>query len=137
MKIGSKGVIMQESNSPINWQEILKITNHKPELAKEMVSMLAGELPDIKMLIESALKNKNQPDLINHLHKLHGSCCYCGVTKLRQLTAHIEKQLKTNGISNSILSSVKYETVLNPLFRDLFAEIDLILNYINQQAITL
>lgn len=124
---------MQENNSPINWQEILKITNHKPELAKEMISMLAGELPDMKMQIESALKNKNQPELINHLHKLHGSCCYCGVTKLRQITAHIEKQLKTN----HILSSAKYETVLHPLFKDLFTEIDVILNYINQQAITL
>ena len=124
---------MQESNSPINWQEILKITNHKPELAKEMVSMLAGELPEIKIFIENALTTKNQTELLNHIHKLHGSCCYCGVTKLRQITAQIEKQLKIH----NALTHVSNERSLHPLFRDLFAEIDVILNYINQQAITL
>src|SRR3990167_975330 len=85
---------MTTQNSPIDWQDILKITNNKPELAKEMIAMLGDELPDMQKIINQAYTEKHYPTLLEKVHKLHGSCCYCGVPRLKKITATLETLLK-------------------------------------------
>ena len=116
--------MMNDQTSPINWQEVLKITNNKPELAKEMVAMLATELPEMKVEIAHLYGQRNYAELLNTVHKLHGSCCYCGVAKLKAITAKVESDLKQG--------QWQY------LEADILAlnnEIDLILQYISNEAI--
>src|SRR3990167_2332404 len=85
---------MLDNKSPIDWRDILKITNNKPELAKEMVAMLGAELPEMKTSINGAYKSRHYAALLEKIHKLHGSCCYCGVTRLKQIAASLESKLK-------------------------------------------
>lgn len=116
---------MLDSNSPIDWRDILNITNNKPELAKEMVAMLGAELPDMKVDINHAHRTKQFPSLLEKVHKLHGSCCYCGVPQLKHIAATLEMKLKRQDYQQ-----------IDPLLQALNHEIDHILNYLNQQAMT-
>ncbi len=116
---------MLDSNSPIDWRDILKITNNKPELAKEMVAMLGAELPDMKTDINHAHRTKQFRNLLEKVHKLHGSCCYCGVPQLKNIAATLEMKLKRQDYQQ-----------IEPLLQALNHEIDHILNYLNQQAMT-
>lgn len=115
---------MIEQNSPIHWHEILRITNNKPELAKEMVAMLCDELPDMQKTINQTFKNQHYAALLETVHKLHGSCCYCGVPDLKKLTATIESKLK----------EYEYEG-LEALIEQLNQEIKIILEYFNKQTL--
>lgn len=116
---------MLDNNSPIDWRDILKITNNRPELAKEMVAMLGAELPEMKTDINHAHRSKRYAELLEKVHKLHGSCCYCGVPQLKHIAATLEMKLKRQEFQQ-----------LDPLLHDLNREIDHILNYLNQQAMT-
>ena len=68
----------------------------KEDLAKEMLQMLVDYIPEVNDVIELALKNKSDIDtLTHHIHKLHGSCSYCGVPKLKNICMTVEKSLRT------------------------------------------
>lgn len=84
----------------INWEELDKITNCRRELAHEMLAMLAAELPERQAQINAALANKNWRELIEHVHKLHGSSAYCGTTQLRDAARELENRLKQNNTEN-------------------------------------
>ncbi len=115
---------MVDANNPIDWQYVLKITNNKPELAKEMISMLGAELPDVKRSINQTYREKKFNQLLDHIHKLHGSCCYCGVPHLREITIKLESSLKQ-----------KQYQGLDDWIKELNLEIDNILRFINTKAV--
>ena len=64
------------------------------ELAEEMMALLLKTLPDEMAQIKKSKIEKNYPDLLRHLHKLHGAVCYCGVPRLKQSIAALETILK-------------------------------------------
>lgn len=83
-------------NDVINWEELDKITNCKRELAREMLAMLAAELPERQAQINAALSTQNWTQLREHIHKLHGSSAYCGTLQLRNAARDFEMLLKQN-----------------------------------------
>lgn len=85
----------------INWEELDRITNYKRELAREMLGMLAAELPERQAQINAALSAENWPVLLEHIHKLHGSSAYCGTTQLRDAAREFEARLKQNNTENA------------------------------------
>ncbi len=87
----------------IDWEQCLKLANNKPDLAKDLLSILIEELPAARENIEAAYLKKNYRELYQYVHKLHGASCYCGVPRLRKLIAMVENQLKvsnTNTLDN-------------------------------------
>lgn len=78
----------------INWEALDRITNHKRELATEMLGMLAHELPERQQKIQAALDTQNWLELRENIHKLHGSTAYCGAERLRLLAHDFEAELK-------------------------------------------
>jgi two-component system sensor histidine kinase BarA len=83
-------------SSIIDWPAALKQAAQKEDLAKEMLQMLVDYIPEVNDVIELALKNKSDIDtLTHHIHKLHGSCSYCGVPKLKNICMTVEKSLRT------------------------------------------
>lgn len=86
---------MNKIDESVDWQKCLELTNHKPDLAKELLSMFARELPVLCDQITLAFENKDYEKLQNHAHKLHGACCYCGVPRLQKIVEKLETQLKT------------------------------------------
>jgi two-component system sensor histidine kinase BarA len=95
-------------NKPtIDWDFCLKQSNNNPKIAKELLSLLAKELPIFKKQLQNADQNKFILDVV---HKLHGACCYVGVPKLRELVERTETQLKkdiTTDIAQNLLHIIE------------------------------
>ncbi|MGC9461140.1 two-component sensor histidine kinase BarA [Vibrio genomosp. F10] len=81
----------------IDWQAALKQAANKEDLAKEMLTMLVSYIPEVNGYINAALEDDQEEthDLIHHIHKLHGSCSYCGVPKLKHVCATLETALRS------------------------------------------
>ena len=78
----------------INWQDCVKQSNNKPELAQELLDMFALELPTLKQQITSSHNKQDRNNLEHHIHKLHGASCYCGTNKLKILLHNFEPKIK-------------------------------------------
>ena len=97
-------LISEHSNMIIDWQAALKQSANKEDLAKEMLQMLLDYMPEVSSIVEQALENENfeVEQLIHHVHKLHGSCSYCGVPRLKNVCATIEKALRSGNTIEDI-----------------------------------
>jgi two-component system sensor histidine kinase BarA len=80
----------------IDWEQCLKLTNNKPDLARDLLLILMKELPLARQNIDLAYSKKNYRELYQYIHKLHGASCYCGVPRLRSIIADIEDHIKAN-----------------------------------------
>lgn len=95
--------IVVESTEPqaplsvIDWNSALKQAANKPDLAQDMLSMLIDSIPELILLVDSAVNEDIDHDtLLHHIHKLHGSCSYCGVPRLKKICAVIEQALRSD-----------------------------------------
>lgn len=77
----------------IDWELGKKLAGGREELAKEFFEKLVATLPDDKKTINDAFNNKNWEALRDHVHKLHGACCYCGVPQLKRCAQKLESAL--------------------------------------------
>ena len=86
------------TNQVIDWQLALKQSAFKEDLAKDMLQMLIDYLPEVMPVIEDSLSNSetaNIDTLLHYIHKLHGSCAYSGVPRLKSVCAAIEQALRS------------------------------------------
>ncbi|WP_367988193.1 two-component sensor histidine kinase BarA [Vibrio sp. NTOU-M3] len=89
---------VEHSNIIIDWQAALKQSANKEDLARDMLQMLIDYIPEVSQVVEVALEH-DDPDmeqLTHHIHKLHGSCSYCGVPRLKKVCETLEKALRSN-----------------------------------------
>ncbi|NOH81773.1 two-component sensor histidine kinase BarA [Vibrio sp. RE86] len=84
-------------NMIIDWQAALKQSANKEDLAKDMLQMLVDYIPEVNAIVDGALEDDHFDieQLIHHVHKLHGSSSYCGVPRLKNVCATIEKELRS------------------------------------------
>ncbi len=101
-------------NVTLDWQLALRQAAGKPDLAREMLQMLVAFLPEIRNKVEEQLVGEAPDGLLDLIHKLHGSCGYSGVPRLKNLCQLIEHQLR---------SGVPAEE-LEPEFLELLDEMD-------------
>jgi two-component system sensor histidine kinase BarA len=74
----------------------LKQAANKADLAQEMLGMLLSTLPEIVTLSNQAIDGElSSEQLLYHIHKLHGSCTYSGVPRLRKICATLEQALRS------------------------------------------
>jgi len=92
----------QEAEQPnhtiiIDWQNALKQSANKEDLAKELLQMLVDSIPQVNQVVSMALEDDEYPtqDLLHHIHKLHGSCSYSGVPRLKKVCAALEQALRS------------------------------------------
>jgi two-component system sensor histidine kinase BarA len=79
-----------ESTKMIDWELGKSLAGGRIELAKELLEKLMASLPQEKVRINESYLQKNWEALRNHVHKLHGACCYCGVPKLKEVAQQLE-----------------------------------------------
>lgn len=101
-------------NTTLDWQLALRQAANKPNLAHDMLQMLVEFLPEIRNKVEEQLVGEEPEELVDAIHKLHGSCGYSGVPRLKNLCHLIEGQLR-DGIA---------PTELEPEFLELLDEMD-------------
>ncbi len=114
---------MAETRNPVDWQALLKLTNNKADLAKELLGMFAAELPELKNAINRAHDQGNLTEFKDLVHKLHGSCCYTGVTHLRNLSRDLEESIKMKNIS-----------AIDPTLTQINDEIERVIETINNES---
>lgn len=101
-------------NATLDWQLALRQAAGKPDLARDMLQMLIDFLPEVRNKIEEQLVGENPNGLVDLVHKLHGSCGYRGVPRMKNLCQLIEQQLRS-GV---------HEEELEPEFLELLDEMD-------------
>lgn len=69
----------------------LKLSNHKPALARDMLKMLIAGIAEEKQLIIDAMASENYEEAGEIVHKLYGSSCYCGVPRLKYISGLLDK----------------------------------------------
>ncbi|USH02931.1 two-component sensor histidine kinase BarA [Grimontia kaedaensis] len=77
----------------IDWSLAMKQAAGKEDLARDMLQMLVRSFDEVEEKVHLALKD-SQTDLSAVIHKLHGSCAYSGVPRLKNLCHELETQLK-------------------------------------------
>ncbi|QRG79978.1 two-component sensor histidine kinase BarA [Citrobacter sp. R56] len=101
-------------NATLDWQLALRQAAGKSSLARDMLQMLLDFLPEVRNKIEEQLVGENPEGLVDLIHKLHGSCGYSGVPRMKTLCQFIEQQLR---------SGIKEEE-LEPELLELLDEMD-------------
>lgn len=101
-------------NATLDWQLALRQAAGKPDLARDMLQMLIDFLPEVRNKIEEQLVGENPQGLIDLIHKLHGSCGYSGVPRMKNLCQLLETQLREG----------TPEEDLEPEFLELLDEMD-------------
>ncbi|EPK6502123.1 two-component sensor histidine kinase BarA [Klebsiella aerogenes] len=84
-----------DHNVTLNWQLALRQAAMKPDLAREMLQMLLAFMPEVRNKVEEQLVGETPEGLLDLIHKLHGSCSYSGVPRLKKLCHTLESQLRT------------------------------------------
>ncbi len=82
-----------DPNATLDWSLALRQAANKTDLAHEMLSMLLSFLPEVRNTVEAQLAGEEPGGLIDIIHKLHGSCSYSGVPRLKNLCFLLEQQL--------------------------------------------
>ncbi len=88
----------QQPVSPahLDWELALRQSAGKPDLAKEMLTMLVDSFAEVEASINQAMAQEiNEQELDAVIHKFHGGCSYSGVPTLQKLAALIETELKS------------------------------------------
>ncbi|XTZ37584.1 two-component sensor histidine kinase BarA [Salmonella enterica] len=79
----------------LDWPLALRQAAGKTDLARDMLHMLVEFLPEIRNMVEEQLVGETPQGLEEAIHKLHGSCGYSGVPRLKNLCQLIEHQLRS------------------------------------------
>jgi two-component system sensor histidine kinase BarA len=59
-----------------------------------MLQMLIAFMPEVRNKVEEQLVGEQPEGLLDLIHKLHGSCSYSGVPRLKKLCHTLESQLR-------------------------------------------
>lgn len=79
----------------LDWELALQRSAHKLDLAKDMLKILLGSIPETIAQLNAAIAANQRDTVLQVVHKLHGACCYTGVPSIRNLTEMIETSLKS------------------------------------------
>jgi len=92
-------------------QQSIIAANGNISLAKELFTMLLGDLELRLEQIKSSFESNNMNTLKEHIHKLYGATAYCIVPKLRKSAATLDEALKENSYSQlqSLVDEVIHE----------------------------
>lgn len=56
--------------------------------------MLLNSLPGVQQALNGPLLPESHQNILHQVHKLHGSCAYCGVPQLQQCCRRLEEALR-------------------------------------------
>ncbi|ERK13317.1 BarA sensory histidine kinase [Serratia fonticola AU-P3(3)] len=100
----------------LDWPLALRQAANKEDLARDLLQMLIEFLPQVSDRVKAVLEGEEDDTILDLIHKLHGSCSYSGVPRLKQLCFYLEQQLH-QGVSNGDLE---------PEWLELLDEIELV-----------
>jgi two-component system, NarL family, sensor histidine kinase BarA len=121
-----------------DWNESVYLCNGNETLAKEFSEKLFSRLPENKTQLHKFFAAKDLNELESAVHKLHGTCHYCGVPRLRSASKILEHALKTHNESvtttDKNVHHAEIDNWLKAPFKQLIKEIDLLLDWYEQDS---
>ncbi len=78
----------------IDWNHTKKLNSKVAGLTEDLLQLFIQQLPIMQTAITEAFAKKDMAALYDQLHKLQGSCTYCGLKRLADLVAQISHGLK-------------------------------------------
>ncbi|PVZ85711.1 two-component sensor histidine kinase BarA [Serratia sp. S1B] len=105
-----------ESSLALDWSLALRQAANKEDLARDLLQMLVEFLSQVSERVKALLDGESDEGILDLIHKLHGSCSYSGVPRLKQLCFYLEQQLR-QGVSSHDLE---------PEWLELLDEIELV-----------
>lgn len=98
------------SDLPIMDKNIDKaFTKNSSKILKELLDLFIKETPMLQAEINSAFRNQQQQKLEDLLHKLLGSCVYCGWLRLKVSIIALENAIAQQIYSNELLEQFNLE----------------------------
>ncbi|HEX7764706.1 MAG TPA: response regulator [Cellvibrio sp.] len=85
------GIPTEDHTGSVDINLCLKLANHKPALARDMLTMLLAGLESEKQQINETLAAENYEESGELIHRLYGSSCYCGVPRLKHISGLLDK----------------------------------------------
>lgn len=102
----------QNSQEVFSWSESMTLAKNKPDLAKDMFSMLLESLVETEQEVSRHLYNRDYDQLLEVVHRFYGGCCYCGVPALRAASKNMEVKMRkepdadVNQLANKLISEI-------------------------------
>lgn len=87
-------IAQSEYEGSIDWVLAVRQAANKETLAKDLLTMLLEFMPQVTGRVQAILAGAHDGDILNLIHKFHGSCACSGVPRLKQLCMIIEQQLR-------------------------------------------
>jgi HPt (histidine-containing phosphotransfer) domain-containing protein len=88
-------MIQSNSSLPvIDWNHGKLLSSKAAGLMEDLLRLFLQQLPGFQKQINQAYAEKDFAELIEQLHKLQGSCTYCGLTRLADFIAKSSQVLK-------------------------------------------
>ncbi|GAB6040643.1 response regulator [Endothiovibrio diazotrophicus] len=75
----------------------MKLAGGRRPLAERLIEMLLSDLDVRRERIDEAFRRGDHADLLERVHKLHGSAAHCGTPALRHAAGVLEAQLSAGG----------------------------------------
>jgi len=111
-------IINKSSTTAINWTLCVQKVSGNHDLAVEFLDAFVLELQQNRDEFLLLMNDHDLQGLERLAHKLHGACCFCGVTQLQQDVANLE----------SLAANVKHVDLLRTEFLQLIDSIDAVLD---------
>lgn len=93
----------------INLNLAKEFTKNSYKLQRELLQHFIKEAPTLQKNINLAFQNKEKQQLNDHLHKLIGSCIYCGLDRLKASLLALKAAIKTNNYDKELLDNLNTE----------------------------
>jgi two-component system sensor histidine kinase BarA len=106
-----------EKAQAIDLEQCIKLTGNE-KLARELITMFLQNLPDFKQQVQQYYNQERWQLLQSTLHKLHGSCQFCAIPRLAEISHRFEAALE---------SQENMEGKYALLYRKLMEEIEAVL----------
>lgn len=104
----------QESTFPIiDWQSHEQLVSDSSELTNELLSMLATELPLTQQALNQAFREPDTHKIGDLLHKLHGSCVYCHLTRLEATVNKTSQRIKQTNVADQDSADELNQEIIN------------------------
>lgn len=72
------------------------------DLISELFTLLAEQLPQSQIAVNKAIADNNFKETHELLHKLQGTCVYCGLLRLKKATIELDQAIKQEKFSQEL-----------------------------------
>lgn len=102
----------------IDWGQEAELAPNIKGLMRELLKIFAEQIQELRQTINDTFHKKDFQELANVLHKLQGSCVYCGLTRLKITATEATRMIReTNTASQELIDDVNRE--LDAVVREL------------------